>query len=42
MIKTICEYQAKTIKKVFIVIYPNEEHYKLCQEMLNEYLKESY
>ena len=42
MIKTICEYKAKTIKKVFICIYPNEERYRLCQDTLNNYLKESY
>ena len=41
MIETICSYQSKTIKKVYICIYPNEEHFELCQKKLNIYLKEN-
>ena len=40
MIETICSYQSKTIKKVYICIYPNEEYYKMCQKILDKYLKE--
>ena len=40
MIETICSYQSKTIKKVYICIYPNEDHYELCQKMLDKYLKD--
>ena len=40
MIETICSYQSKTIKKVYICIYPNEDHYELCQKILDAYLKE--
>ena len=40
MIETICSYQSRTIKKVYICIYPNEERYKICQKMLDIHLKE--
>ena len=40
MIDTICSYQSKTIKKVYICIYPNEDHYELCKKILDIYLKE--
>ena len=40
MIETICSYQSKTIKRVYICIYPNEEHYKMCQKLLDKYLTE--
>ena len=40
MIETICSYQPRTIKKVYICIYPNEEHYKLCRKMLDKHLKD--
>ena len=40
MIETICSYQSKTIKNVYICIYPNEDHYELCQKMLDEHLKD--
>ena len=39
MIETICSYKPTTIKKVYICIYPNEEHYQICQKMLDKYLK---
>ena len=39
MIETICSYQSKTIKKVYICIYPNEEHHELCQKILDIHLK---
>ena len=40
MINTICSYKSKTIKKVYICIYPNEEHFRTCQEILakNKYI----
>ena len=40
MIETICSYQSKAIRKVYISIYPNEDHYKMCQKILDIYLKE--
>ena len=39
MIETICSYKSKTIKKVYICIYPNKDCFKICQETLNNYLK---
>ena len=36
MINTICKYRAKTIKKVFICIYPNKEQFMICQEAFKE------
>ena len=38
MIETICSYQSKTIKKVYICIYPNEDHFRLCREALKKHL----
>ena len=40
MIETILSYQSKTIDKVYICIYPNEDYYKMCQKILDIYLKE--
>ena len=40
MIETICSYEPKTLNKAFICIYPNEDYYHICQEMLDKYLKE--
>ena len=40
MMEIICSYQSKTIKKVYICIYPSEEHYELCQKILDKYLKD--
>ena len=42
MIETICSYKPITIKKVYICIYPNEEHYQICQKMLDKYLKDNF
>ena len=39
MIETLCSYKSKTIKKVYICIYPNKDCFKICQETLNNYLK---
>ena len=37
MIDTICSYKSSSIRKVYICIYPNEEHFKLCQSCLYKY-----
>jgi len=37
MINTICSYKSKSINKVYICIYPNEEMFRMCKECLKEH-----
>ena len=38
MMNTICSYESKSINKVFVCIYPNEDKYRMCKDYLNKCL----
>ena len=33
MVDTICSYKSQSVKRVYICIYPNEDHFRLCKEL---------